>query len=140
MLSAVRFAKLVNIGQQFVKKRSYKNFSEEKFMEEIREVKWWQVYKCTRVDEAVEAFTRCLTGIIDRPDMAPVRTFQARRQYASWLSEETKELMATRDQAMARYNETGLAEDWEAARTLRNTVTRLLKSEKCRHTRRKVRS
>ena len=140
LISSVRYAKLVQVGQQFVKKRSYKTFSESKFLEEVRKVKWWEVYKCEDVNEAVEVFTNCITAILDRPDMAPMRTFQARRHYASWLSEETKVLMATRDQAMAEFNRTGQAEDWNRARTLRNQVTRLLKTEKCRDARRKVKN
>ena len=136
----MRYAKLVKIGQQFVRKRSYKNFSATKFLEEIQKVRWWQVYRCENVDEAVEVFRRCLTSILDRQDMAPVKTFQARRNFASWLSEETKEQMSARDQAMEKFNKTGLTEDWDTARTLRNHVTRLLKSEKCNDARWKVRS
>ena len=106
----------------------------------MKKVKWWEVYRCENV-YAVEVFTRCIPSILDRLEMAPVRTFQSRRHYASWLSEETKDLMAARDQqAMANFNRTGLAEDWDSARTLRNQATRLLKSEKCRDARKKVRS
>ena len=35
LISAVRYAKLVKIGQQYVQKRSYKNFDECKFLEEV---------------------------------------------------------------------------------------------------------
>ena len=106
----------------------------------MMKVKWWEVYRCENVDYAVEVFTRCIPSILDRPEMASVRTFQSRRHYASWLSKETKDLLAARDQAMANFNRTGLAEDWDSARTLRNQATRLLKSEKCRDARKKVRS
>ena len=41
---------------------------------------------------------------------------------------------------MAKYTRTRVAEDWEVARTLRNTVTRLLKSENCRFAREIVRN
>ena len=139
LISAVVNSKVVNVGQQYVKKRSYKKFSEEMFLEELQKISWWHVYKCDSVDMAVEAFTRCLTCILDRPDMAPVRRFQSRRHYACWLSDETKGLMAARDEAMATFATSGLPEDWEAARALRNTVTRKLKSEKIRDVREKVR-
>ena len=87
---------------------------------------------------AVEEFTRSLTSILDRHDMAPMRRFQSRHHYASWLSDETKNLMTARDKAMTRYTRTQLPEDWEAARKLRNKVTRLLKSEKCNYARQKT--
>ena len=140
LISAVRYTKILKeVGQKYTRKRSYKKFDKSKFEEELRKISWWQVYQCESVDEAVMVFSKCLTSILDRPDMAPVRRFQSRRQYAAWLSEGTKNLMVRRDEAMARHATSGLAEDWEAARALRNHVTRRLKSEKCRDTREKVR-
>jgi hypothetical protein len=98
------------------------------------------VYRCISVDEAVEEFTRSLTGILDRSEMAPVKRFQSRHHYASWLSEDTKCLMTSRDEAMTRYSRTQLPEDWETARMLRNQVTRRLKTEKCSDVRRRIRN
>ena len=140
LISAVRYAKVVHIGQQYVNKRSYKRFDECKFLDEVKKVQWWPVYRCTGVDEAVEEFTRSLTSIIDRTDMAPMKRFQSRHHYASWLSEDTKSFMASRDEAMTRYSRTQLPEDWEAARRLRNQVTRRLKTEKCSDVRRQIRN
>ena len=77
----------------------------------------------------MEEFTRSIT----RPDMAPVRKFQCRPHYASWLSDGTKNLMVARDEAMSRYTRTQLPEDWEAARKLRNKV-----SEKSTDARKKI--
>ena len=90
LISAVRYAKVVQIGQQYVNKRSYKKFDECKFLDEVKNVQWWPVYRCISVDEAVEEFTRSLTGILDRSEMAPVKRFQSRHHYANWLSEDTK--------------------------------------------------
>ena len=102
------------------------------------QIQWWSVYQCSSVDEAVQEFTRNLTSIVDRHDMAPIRRFQSRHHYASWLSDETKNFTTARDEAMTRYTRTQLPEDWEAARKLRNKVTKLLKSEKCNHARQKI--
>ena len=88
----------------------------------------------------MEEFTRSLTGILDRSEMAPVKRFQSRHHYASWLSEDTKCLMTSRDEAMTRYSRTQLPEDWETARMLRNQVTRRLKTEKCSDVRRRIRN
>ena len=35
LISAVRYAKVVQIGQQYVNKRSYKEFEESKFLDEV---------------------------------------------------------------------------------------------------------
>ena len=136
LISAVRNTRVVMAGSQYVRKRSYKNFEESKFIEAVKQTKWWPVYSCDSVDRAVELFTVSLTSILD--SMAPVRTIQLRRQYAGWLSQPTKDLMAARDSAVAEYTRTRLPGDWEEARLLRNRVSSLLKSEKCRYMSEKV--
>ena len=57
-----------------IKKRSYKNFEEGKFLEKIKNTSWWDVYLITDVNEAVQLFTTKVTTILDQ--MAPVKTFQ----------------------------------------------------------------
>ena len=70
-------------------------------MEEVKQIHWWDVYKCENVNDAVQVFTKLVCEILDRDDMAPIKTFQQRRKYATWLSEETKLLMAERDEAVS---------------------------------------
>ena len=93
LITAVRYAKVVKIGEKYVRKRSYKKFNEGKFLDEVSKIKWWPLYTSENVDEAVAMFTKNLTTILDREDMAPIKTFQSRQNYASWLSEETKAMM-----------------------------------------------
>ena len=137
LITSVRYAKVVQTSQKFIKKRTYKKFDERKFLGEIEKVQWWPVYSCDDVDDALALFTSKITNILDREDMAPVKLFQSRLNYASWLSDDTKLLMEIRDRAMEKYNRTRQPTDWETARELRNRVTRILKTEKCnsaRHT------
>ena len=70
--------------------------------------------------------------------MAPIKTFQTRNQYASWLSEETKTMMVERDNAVKRFSETKNAADWEEARIWRNKVNRRLRTEKMRCMKEKI--
>ena len=56
------------------KKRSYKNLDEAKFLKEIRDLSWWDVYQSSDANEAVQLFTSKVTSILDK--MAPVKTFQ----------------------------------------------------------------
>ena len=67
----------MKLRQKFVQKRSYKHFDVEKFQTEVEKIHWWPVYSCTNVDKAVAIFTRNITSILDRQDMAPVKTFQS---------------------------------------------------------------
>ena len=70
--------------------------------------------------------------------MAPVRTFQQRRQYAPWLSEETKHLMSNRDDGVSRARKSQRPEDWGAANALKNRCTHLLRTEKQRYLKNKL--
>ena len=133
LVSVVRYSRCVKSSQQYVTKRSYKNFNNERFLDEVGLIHWWDVYKCTTVDEAVRLFTERVCGILDRNDMAPVKTFQQRRQYAPWLSAETKSLMEERDKAMKRARVTKTPEDIEKASMIRKRCTRILRTEKHRY-------
>ena len=138
LLSAVRFSRCAKNTPQYVTKRSYKYFDAHKFLEEIKSVQWWNVYNTCNVDEAVSTFTKLVCDILDRDDMAPIKTFQQRRQYAPWLSKETKTVMANRDNAVSRAQQSHQPEDWSVANRLRNRCTHLLRTEKQRHLRNKL--
>ena len=128
LILATRFAKNIRQNIRYCQKRSYKNFDEAKFLEEVDKLSWWEVYVSTDVDIAVDIFTKKLTDILDK--MAPIRKFQIRKKYASWLSDSTKDLMRERDQAQQNATTSGLAEDWDQYKILRNQVTALLRKDK----------
>ena len=69
-----------------------------------------------------------LTGILDQ--MAPIRTIQIRENYAPWLSEKTRQVMAERDLAQKIAAESKTVDDWNSFKRLRNRVNKILKNEK----------
>ena len=111
LILATRYAKNIRQNIKYCKKRSYKNFDKEKFLEEVGKISWWEVYSSTDVDIAVDIFTNKLTEILDR--MAPIRKFQIRTKYAAWVGEDTKEKMQARNIAQQSAAISGLDEDWE---------------------------
>ena len=58
LITAVRYAKVVKMGQKYVRKRSYKNFDEGKFLDEVAKISWWPLYTSESVEEAVELLQR----------------------------------------------------------------------------------
>ena len=132
LLSAVRYARHTKNVPQYITKRSYKRFDAQKFLLEIKAIQWWNVYNCNNLDEAVNIFTNLICKILDRDDMAPIRTFQQRHRYAPWLSEETKSVMANRDNAVSTARASQNPEDWRTANALKKKCTRLLRTEKQR--------
>ena len=78
LIIATRYAKNIRANIRYCKKRSYTNFDEKLFMEEVGKISWWDVYACNDVDMAVEIFTKKLTDILDKMD--PVKKFQIRKK------------------------------------------------------------
>ena len=84
LIMGTRYTKARVDGCRTTRKRSFKNFDGNKFLEKLSDVRWWSLYACENLNEAVKIFTDNLTSILD--ELAPVKTFQVRKHYAPWLS------------------------------------------------------
>ena len=125
IILATRHAKNIRESIRYCKKRSYKNFDEKSFLEEVAKIRWWEVHSCMNVDMAVDIFTKKLTDILDR--MAPVKKFQVRTKYAAWLSKDSKDLILKRDKAYQLAYRRGLDSDWTGYKQLRNQAISQIK-------------
>ena len=52
LIFATRYSKMIRSNVRYVRKRSYKDFSPEAFLDDIATVKWWNVYQSDNVDTA----------------------------------------------------------------------------------------
>ena len=127
LIFAVRQSRSIKSTPKYIRKRSYKHFDSELFVQAVQQVSWLDVYMCTEVDKAVELFTEKLTVILD--DMAPMKSIQIRTNYAPWLSRDTMELMKARDEVQKLASETKSRDDWVKHKQLRNKVNNKLKYE-----------
>ena len=105
----------------------YKDFDPDAFVFAVQQVKWFELYLCNDVDQAVEFFSTKITDILDL--MAPMKTFQVRCNYAPWLSKETVRLMKVRDELQKLASETKDRDDWARFKHMRNTINNRLKYE-----------
>ena len=128
VLHVVRYAKSMKRNVRYIRKRCFKKFDESGFKEDIKQLKWFEVYTCTDPDKAVQLLTEKITAVLDK--FAPVRTIQVRSRYAPWVSEEVKVRMVERDRAQQAAAATQAQDDWRLYRNLRNTVTNLIKRAK----------
>ena len=62
--------------------------------------------------------------------MAPVKTVQIRKYYASWLTKETKLLLTERNRAQNYAAQTGNVDDWRLYKSLRNSANSKMRAEK----------
>ena len=128
VIMGVRFARMIRNSTRYVRKRSYRNFDEEKFLDTVKNISWWGLYQETDVSRAAELFTSKITSILDV--MAPVKTFQTNSKYCPWLTDKTKAKIKDRNKAQADYSANKTDENFHKYKSLRNKVTKSLKNDK----------
>jgi hypothetical protein len=128
LLKVIRYSKSFQQTARYVRKRTYKHFSEEEFLNRVREVSWYNLYMCEDTDMAVRILTEELTRILDV--LAPVRTIQMRARYAPWLTKETKLLIKERDASQHAAAVSGSQDDWRLYKNLRNTANSVMRNDK----------
>ena len=138
VIMGIRFAKLIRNSTRYIKKRSFKNFNEEIFLERIRSTSWWDLYQTSDVNLAVQLFTSKINCILD--EMAPVRTYQTNSKYCPWLTDSTKELISERNRAQKYLSENKNDENLSKYKTLRNKVTSSLRADKQKWQKQKLKS
>ena len=78
--------------------------------------------------DAVQLLSDKITTALDKT--APIKTFQTRTKYAPWLSKETENLIARRNEAHNIASSTKRNEDWDCFKMLRNQINSIFRSEK----------
>ena len=128
LILATRTSKTVVSRPRIIKKRVYKNFNEDQFLNAIVNSNWWDVYSTDDLDSAVQLFTNKINNILNV--MAPSKRIQIRSKYAPFMSAATKDLIKYRDSSFQQASFTGKNEDWDRYRMIRNRVTNSLRKEK----------
>ena len=94
----------------------------------MKTVSWWDVYMCEDPTKASQIFNDKFNTVYDKH--APIRKIQVRSNYASWLSNETKELMIERDEAMKTAEQHKDGVSWDNNKKIQNLVNGRVKVEK----------
>ena len=128
LIFGIRYTRSAISKPRIIRKRSYKNFEADAFVQAIRNTSWWDVYCCEDVEDAVQKMSSKISVILN--SMAPVKSIQVRSKYAPWLSQNTKEKIKERDLAQQKAAETKNSDDWNYYKALRNSVNTILKTEK----------
>ena len=74
----------------------FKSFSQNDYLEDFSKVSWYELFICEEPEEAAIIMTRKLTEILNHH--APVKTFQIRKNFTPWLSEEIKKFIKDRNE------------------------------------------
>ena len=143
MLVYTRYSKDPPAPSRTIRRRSYKNFNSENFLEELSQADWGTVYFCQDLDIAVDTFTRIFREVLDKH--APWVVFQQRKKFTPWVTDETIKLIKERDEAKKAAVEVATSGNdsstaWADYRTLRNTINNRLKHEEKRFKEEKIRA
>ena len=114
-LSYTRYSKDPPSPARMIRKRSYKNFKLEEFIEDLNIVDWTEVYACEDVDMAAEVFGRKFRFVVNKH--APWVKIQAKKNFLPWLSSETKGMMILRDKWKSKAKELGNSREENTATT-----------------------
>ena len=134
LVGYIRLSKAPPSPARTIRKRSYKNFKQEDFLKDLKKVDWTEVYQCDDVDISTSVFTRKFVDVLNVH--APWTIFQQRKHFSPWITETTKDLIASRDQLkkLAEDHVEGgdtlaAAEAWRNFKKARNTVNNRKKFE-----------
>lgn len=121
---------------QMIRKRTMRRFEEKEYIKMLKEEDWEEVMNNDDVNVCVGILTEKITTILD--NMAPIKSMQLRVRYAEWLTKETLEKMADRDENKKIAVRIKDKEDWEDYRRKRNKCNRKNREDKQEWTRKKV--
>jgi hypothetical protein len=111
-----------------VYKRSYKHFSKDKFINDLKLIPFWLVELSDDPNEALNTFIHLFTDIVDI--YAPLKKFTIKAKPAPWLTERIRDLMNLRDTAKLEAKKSGFLSDWAVYRKLRNYVVKMNRDSK----------
>ena len=123
LVYAIRKFKREKSGAKTITLRSFKNFVENDFLQDLRSQDWSFIDNCSDVDVICDQFNTLVTSILDKH--APLKTHRVRNNQAPWISEEFLQAIKERDYLKTSAGKSGKASDWEQFRNKRNFCNHL---------------
>ena len=111
--------------------RSRKNMDANTFKEKIAAINWDTMYSMEDLNTANSFFESEILSILDQ--LAPMKVSQVRGNHKSWITKDSRDLMAARDLARRKAQQSQLPEDWLNYRQLGNCCSAKCKQDKKTH-------
>jgi len=89
LIVVVRKTKVPKGGQRIIVKRSYKQFIEDDFIQDVHSICWDEVLLSDNPDDACNAFNKLFLEVSDKH--APLKKRTVREVKAGWIDNELKE-------------------------------------------------
>ena len=108
--------------------RSFKNYSKEDFVNDLKDVDWESVANKEDVDSAVSTWNKLFTNIADRH--APVRKARIHGVRCPWMNSRLSQAMSQRDYLHRRAIKSNSPHLWSRYKKLKNYVNKEI--QKCK--------
>ena len=120
-------ARPANVKLAF-KGRSYRNYDQELFQENLANLDWENLYECNDVDQAWNILLENIRQEIEL--LCPLKDIKIKKQKDPWITNEILEFIHDKNNILQSAKLSNLPEDWDNARTARNLVATIIKEAK----------
>ena len=131
MYYAIRQSNPVKSVNNTIDYRSYKNFNEECFLNDLFDVPWINVKKCHNVNNALRVWQYMFNNVVNKH--IPKKTKRIRSSPSPWLNNTIMKQMSRRDYLHRKAVRSNIVSDWNAYKLCRNKVTSMIRECKKRH-------
>ena len=131
VITAVLRTKNRKLHVHDITKRNMKNFNLTTYRNKIQAIDWREFYSSQDINVLNDIFVRKVGDILE--EVAPLKTYQYRKNFKNWVTPELKNQMELRDLKRERARITNDPEKWKEYRTERNSCTKNLLKVKTQH-------
>ena len=135
-------SKEAQVRSKTVRKRSYKNFVSDQFLNDLKQADWQEIYGCFDLDNAVDVFISKFRAVLNVH--APWKVFQIRKKHVPWISDETLNLIKCRDrwkkkakclalETRGSFSSLDEVEAWKKYKEIRNKINNLKKNDEYKY-------
>ena len=110
--------KLPQPKAEIVKVRSFKNFNQDSFCDDLSRVPFSLAYLFDEPDDVYWAWEKLFVDVLN--DHAPIKSFKRRHRDFQFITPEMREVMRERNRSKRQFNRSRKTDDWEKYRLLRN--------------------
>ncbi|KAJ4426946.1 hypothetical protein ANN_26745 [Periplaneta americana] len=116
---------------KFIAYRDLKHVHDEQLISDAMELPWHTIFNLVTVDEKLTAFNNMVMQLFDKH--APLRKRRATHRPAPWMTDNIRNLMASRDAAYRKYRHNKSEENFYNYKKIRNRTTQNIRNAKRRH-------
>ena len=107
---------------------SFKKCNLNSLSNDLADAPWGTIDVFDDIDDKWDYWKTLFLRIVGKH--APMIKFRSKQQSLRWLSNETRQLMTSRNYYLKKFRKTRANSDWECYRRLRNSIKQRLKDEK----------